>query len=43
MTFGYCLKHMHLVITTTKSIYALFVWACLAYKPWLKVLLAGLV
>ena len=25
------------------GLFALFVWACLADKPWLKVLLAGLV
>ena len=28
---------------TDGIIYALFVWACLADKPWLKVLLADLV
>ena len=29
--------------TMTPSVSATFVWAGLAYKPWLKVLLAGLV
>jgi len=30
-------------VTSDKKAIALFVWAGLAYKPWLKVLLAGLV
>ena len=30
-------------VTSLEATYALFIWACLAYKPWLKVLWADLV
>jgi len=36
-------KEQHEYIYRKSQIYALFVWAGLAYKPWLKLLLAGLV
>ena len=33
----------HVRTSSKTKLFALFVWACLTYKPWLKVLLNGLV
>jgi len=36
-------RHRYVSVTFSVHIIALFVWACLAYKPLLKILLASLV
>jgi len=42
--FGFELIHFEILVLRAKAwIYTLFVWPGLTYKPWLKVLLAGLV